>query len=431
MGMELDTVRRNCERKEQEMKSQCMMLATALAGAVLAAVPLAWEARPERPAPAMFDRYHGETLEFRCALRGFGELPFASGADVRLWYQTNGMGADWWSAPAAVSSNVLTATWSPEVDPGADRVSLFFGAPGSVYAAAVLRLRHSPGFAPGSLPDPETFQERDPVFAAWLAGWEPPVVDLTPATNYTDAVAAEFADGTRTAGNAARLDGLAYYDIMSMVQSMVDAIPRPDYSAGNAALVATIAAVAPAPGDYANVSNRAMEAVSRAEAEAGFTAWRFEGLPAGAAVGETMPEYVSGSWNLYFEVDGSPYLASATGGADATSLVFSFGMYEVTATRARLGAAVPGAPEEATALRWKADGTACVVTVGAGGTLAADLTGWTEGQAVMAIVTLAEGAGIGEGIVLSGYGTWPRGEAFAACCYRVGVTVYVVPLTTL
>lgn len=52
--------------------------------------------------------------------------------------------------------------------------------------------------------------EADPFFTAWLAGYTPPNTDLTPstnyanqvaskATNYTDAVAAEFEDGTRTA----------------------------------------------------------------------------------------------------------------------------------------------------------------------------------------------------------------------------------------
>lgn len=172
-------------------------LATALAAtlqlAAIAAVPLAWDARPGNPAPASFDRYHGEALEFRCTFRGFGELPFAAGADVRLWYQTNGMGQAWWSAPATIQSNVLSATWSPALDPGADRVSLFFGAPSNAYASAVLRLRHSPGFAPGGMPDPESFRESDPVFAAWLATYTPPNTSLEPATNYTHSALGAFA----------------------------------------------------------------------------------------------------------------------------------------------------------------------------------------------------------------------------------------------
>lgn len=170
------------------MKTSIKHLAIALAAtlqlAALAAVPLAWDVRPGQPAPVMFDRYHGESLEFRCTFRAFGELPFAVGADIRLWYQTNGMGQAWWSAPATLQSNVLSAVWSPDMDPGAERVSLFFGAPSNAYAAAVLRLRHSPGFAPGEMPDTIHFEERDPQFAAWLESFS-----LMSATNYTDAAA--------------------------------------------------------------------------------------------------------------------------------------------------------------------------------------------------------------------------------------------------
>ncbi len=160
------------------MKTHCTTLAAALVllstfsilNSAFAAVPLEWNATPRNPAPAAFDRHHGETLDFRCTFTGFGELPFALDADVRLWYQTNGMGAAWWSVPATVSSNVLAATFPPQADPGADRLALFFGAPSNAYASAVLRLRPSPGFTPNVLPAPESgYTETDPVFAAWLA----------------------------------------------------------------------------------------------------------------------------------------------------------------------------------------------------------------------------------------------------------------------
>ena len=194
------------------MKPRIKTLATALAAtlqlAVMASVPLAWDVRPGQPAPVAFDRYHGETIDFSATFRGFGELPFAPDADIRLWYQTNGMGTAWWSAPATIQSNVLSATWSPELDPGAERVSLFFGAPSNAYAAAVLRLRHSPGFAPGTMPDPDTFhesdpeftawlssfQESDPVFSAWLSTYTPPDTSLEPSTNYTDRALGAFAE---------------------------------------------------------------------------------------------------------------------------------------------------------------------------------------------------------------------------------------------
>lgn len=179
------------------MKTRFTLLATALAAtlqiAAIAAVPLAWDVRPGQPAPVTFDRYHGETIDFSATFRGFGELPFSPGADIRLWYQTNGMGSAWWSAPASVSSNILSATWLPTFDPGADRVSLFFGAPSNAYASAVLRLRHSPGFAPGTMPDPETFHESDPVFSEWLSTYTPPDTSLEPSTNYTDRALSSFA----------------------------------------------------------------------------------------------------------------------------------------------------------------------------------------------------------------------------------------------
>jgi len=175
------------------MKPHYKPLATALAAtlqlAALAAVPLAWDVRPGQPAPVTFDRYHGETIDFSATFRGFGELPFDQDADIRLWYQTNCMGSAWWSVPATISSNVLSATWSPALDPGSDRVSLFFGAPSNAYAAAVLRLRHSPGFAPGAMPDTIHFEEQDPRFTAWLETFS-----LMPATNYTDRAFAAFAE---------------------------------------------------------------------------------------------------------------------------------------------------------------------------------------------------------------------------------------------
>ena len=155
------------------MKRTFQPLATALAAtlqlAAIAAVPLAWDVRPGQPAPIMFDRYHGETLSFSATFRGFGELPFAQDADIRLWYQTNGMGRAWWSVPATVQSNVLSAVWSPALDPGADRVSLFFGAPSNAFASAVLRLRPSPGFFPNVLNPPPTLVDLESGLAAFCA----------------------------------------------------------------------------------------------------------------------------------------------------------------------------------------------------------------------------------------------------------------------
>jgi len=150
---------------------------------ILAAVPLCWERRPNRPAPAQFDTFHGETLELRCAFEGFGVLPFGEGADVRLWYQTNGMGAAWWSVPATVASNTVAAAWPPSADPGAERVAFFFGAPSNAYAAAQVRFRNSPGATPNVLNPPSVLDWADGLAAvsnALMDYVDRKIVNLTP-----------------------------------------------------------------------------------------------------------------------------------------------------------------------------------------------------------------------------------------------------------
>lgn len=139
------------------MKIKSMLISATVCAVALSAnsaEPLSWERTPNRPAPAQFDVFHGESLDFRCTFTGFGALPFAGASDVRLWYQTNGMGAAWWSIPATVSSNALAATFTPDRDPGAERLAVFFGAPSNAYASASIRFRHSPGFTPNTLPPP-------------------------------------------------------------------------------------------------------------------------------------------------------------------------------------------------------------------------------------------------------------------------------------
>ena len=131
-----------------------------------AAEPLSWERTPNRPAPAQFDVFHGESLDFRCTFTGFGALPFDGASDVRLWYQTNGMGAAWWSIPATVSSNALAATFTPDRDPGAERLAVFFGAPSNAYAAAQVRFRNSPGATPNDLQPPSVLDWQAELSAA-------------------------------------------------------------------------------------------------------------------------------------------------------------------------------------------------------------------------------------------------------------------------
>ena len=237
-----------------------------------AAVPLEWTARPGEIAPAQFTRHHGETLELRCRFAGFGESPFSQGADIRLWYQTNGMPASaWWSVPAQVSSNELFAVFAPESDPGADQVKVFFGAPSNAYASAVLRLRPSPGAAPGTLPPPEGFAEADPVFAAWLA--TDPFSGLAPADYET--VSNRAMSAVQPAEMEAAISAIPRPDLTpatNYTNEAIGRIPAPDFSTGNSNLVETIKATAPAPGNYETVSNRAMSAVQPADMAAAIAA---------------------------------------------------------------------------------------------------------------------------------------------------------------
>lgn len=139
-------------------KFPCTILATALAAALqlaaIAAVPVAWTNSPGMPPYPIKPVPHGSTVDLAVTLKGYTTPPIADGADVRLWYQTNGMGQAWWSAPATFDGNTITASFGPAQDCGADRVSLFFGAPSNVFASAVLRLTHAPGFDPARLPLP-------------------------------------------------------------------------------------------------------------------------------------------------------------------------------------------------------------------------------------------------------------------------------------
>ena len=140
------------------MKPHYKTLTTALAAvlqlAAIAAVPVAWTNSPGMPPYPIKPVPHGSTVDLAVTLRGYTTPPIADGADVRLWYQTNGMGSAWWSAPATFDGSTITASFGPAQDCGADRVSLFFGAPSNVFASAVLRLTHAPGFDPARLPLP-------------------------------------------------------------------------------------------------------------------------------------------------------------------------------------------------------------------------------------------------------------------------------------
>lgn len=154
------------------MKALCTAFSIALYAAFparSAAVPLAWTVETSRAQVAQFEAYRGETLDLEATMKSYGS-PLATPVQPSLYWQTNGMGAAWWTAPATASGNVLRATWSPTNDCGAAAYNCFIGGPDATYRAAFrLRMLPSPGFTPNHIPLPTVKAESDPVFSAWLA----------------------------------------------------------------------------------------------------------------------------------------------------------------------------------------------------------------------------------------------------------------------
>jgi len=137
----------------------CILLA--LCTALADAVPVRFRADAERPQAFQAAAYRGETLAVEAALTLRGApLAVADGASATMHWQTNGMGAAWWTAPASVTTaGVVRATWTPAMDCGADAYRIFLGvADGgsnlNYRANMLLRMIGSPGETPNALPLP-------------------------------------------------------------------------------------------------------------------------------------------------------------------------------------------------------------------------------------------------------------------------------------
>lgn len=113
---------------------------------------LAWDAEASAARPAQADVYRGETVALRPAFLERGAPADTNGAAFTLYWQTNGMGAAWWSDP----TNAFR--WTPARDCGAAAYTLFIRcdtAAGASYRAnARLRMLDSPGAVPNALPLP-------------------------------------------------------------------------------------------------------------------------------------------------------------------------------------------------------------------------------------------------------------------------------------
>ena len=78
------------------------LVTLALPSALPAAVPLRWTVETSRAQVAQFEAYRGETLDLEATMQSYGS-PLATPVQPSLYWQTNGMGAAWWTAPATAS----------------------------------------------------------------------------------------------------------------------------------------------------------------------------------------------------------------------------------------------------------------------------------------------------------------------------------------
>ena len=225
-----------------------------LASFTTLAAPLQWTCDWPEAKSQTFSLYQGETATFEPTFRVNGRTVTNATIEA-VWYQTNGMGNAWWKLDGA--------TFAPSNDVGAAAYRFFVEArvqesgvssqesaltpdpsaltPILYRANGALRMLPSPGFTPNAI--------------------EPPIVAL------------DFS--TIEVANA------PYYDKAETEAKIVELAPAPgDYAnVSNKAMTALqehqslanyynkteteakIVELAPAPGDYANVSNKAMTAL--------------------------------------------------------------------------------------------------------------------------------------------------------------------------
>ena len=167
-----------------------------------AQVPLRMEVETSEARTRYLDVYRGETVALELAFRSYGEpLAFADGTPATVFWQTNGMAAAWWTAPATTTTNgLVSASWTPAMDCGADRYALFVGVgeTSRMYRASFqVRMRGAPGAEPNELPRPVRLidfatvsvtnapwleTETDPTVPAWAKAETPPVTEETDPT---------------------------------------------------------------------------------------------------------------------------------------------------------------------------------------------------------------------------------------------------------
>lgn len=128
-----------------------------------AATPLQlrWTAELSDPKPYNAVLFAGESADLVATLKLYGRaVALEDTATASLYWQTNGMGSAWWQSAATVTTaGVVTASWTPDMDAGADLYRWHLGvanaASSTIYRAfGAFRMQASPGAAPNALAPP-------------------------------------------------------------------------------------------------------------------------------------------------------------------------------------------------------------------------------------------------------------------------------------
>ena len=137
------------------MKKHFLLSIICLISSLFGSVELKWAVETSRLEPVSFDAVHGETLALEAAFKSYGKPLDLTGKAFEIFYQTNKMNSSWWRAGASVSSNTVTALFTPEMDPGVSVVHGFLGSTGDIYRASfTIRFRNGPGAKPNEIPFP-------------------------------------------------------------------------------------------------------------------------------------------------------------------------------------------------------------------------------------------------------------------------------------
>ena len=166
--------------------------AVILAAAVCsAAVEVRWTAETSRPKAETIVSYRGDTLDLACHLVSYGQPISGTGKEAAFLWQTNGMGEVWWRTNATITADgVISAKWTPSMNPGSDRIVFFMpvtdSAGANFRAAGEIRFRYSPEEDPplAHLPPP---RERIDFSKYEIINppWETITADMKPTAIYT------------------------------------------------------------------------------------------------------------------------------------------------------------------------------------------------------------------------------------------------------